>query len=478
MSLPNLSASVKKLLTCTVLSLSSETQAKSVVEITNSPLFAGRHYSSLNQVIHQLALSLSDASEEAAADFRTAIQLLLLNFIPASEEYSFSLDYTPIHKPASKCLDERGFVYANNNPIRSNAPINVGYLFSYLTLNEGQHCLPIDNLRVPLEESKTAVSAKQLTTVLSNPKLPFHEATRIFCSVDSGFCQVEFIHECLSACDNLCLIVRMPTGMKVFQAHKGEQKSQGRRRCYGNVCYLDEQTERRFYNPQSKENFDKEIQSITAISPSETLTLERQTSNGRNLRVEVTRWNDLLLAGTRACKMTNFPCDILLVKVYDKETNELVFDKPMYLGVFGDTRCTADTETIINQYRQRWNIEVHNRFAKQQLLLDKFATPTRQHLEAWAWIVALAYWLLFVASDEVDTIVQPWERYLPKTKAAEQGAPKSVALTRKAAKAFFLTLDFEYLKPKSIKNGKGRATGTKMPPRKVNRPRKKPKRAK
>lgn len=478
LSLPNLSHSVKKLLICTVLSLSSETQAKSVVGITSSPLFAGRHYSSLTQVIEKLGLALFKASEEKAAELRTTIQLLMLNFIRASEEYSFSLDHTPIHKPASKCLEERGFVYTSNNPISSNAPIDVGYLFSYLTLNEGQYCLPVDNVRVPLEESKTAVSAKQLITVLSNPKLPFHEAERIFCSVDSGFCQVDFIHECLSACDNLCLIVRMPAGMKVYQSYEGEQKKQGRTKCYGNVCYLDEHDKRRFYHPQAKESFDKEIQSINAISPSETLTLERQAANGRDLRIEVTRWNNLLLAGTRECKMTDFPCDILLVKVYDKETNELVFGKPMYLAIFGKTRSTADTETIVNQYRQRWNIEVHNRFAKQQLLLDKFATPSLQHLEAWAWIVALAYWLLFVASNEVETIVRPWERYLPKTKAAKQGAPKSVALTRKAAKAFFLTLDFEYLKPKSVKNGKGRATGTKMPPRAVNRPKKKPKKTK
>jgi hypothetical protein len=67
-----------------------------------------------------------------------------------------------------------------------------------------------------------------------------------------------------------------------------------------------------------------------------------------------------------------------------------------------------------------------------------------------------------------------WEKYLPKVKRALQSpAPKSTAMTRRGTKALFSTFDLKPYKPKSIKNGKGRKEGQKMPIRKYHKPQKK-----
>ena len=66
---------------------------------------------------------------------------------------------------------------------------------------------------------------------------------------------------------------------------------------------------------------------------------------------------------------------------------------------------------------------------------------------------------------EVELIVKPWERHLPKNKdiANDQTATtqtkKSVAQTKKGAGGLFYTFDRKPYQPKSVNNGKGRKKG-------------------
>jgi hypothetical protein len=84
------------------------------------------------------------------------------------------------------------------------------------------------------------------------------------------------------------------------------------------------------------------------------------------------------------------------------------------------------------------------------------------------------YWLLYAASDEVEIYVNEWEKYLPEVKRAKQStAPKSVAMTRRGAKALFSTFDLNAFKPQPSKNGKGRAKDKEIPKRRWHKPRKK-----
>lgn len=190
--------------------------------------------------------------------------------------------------------------------------------------------------------------------------------------------------------------------------------------------------------------------------------------------VVLKRWNNLLLRGTREYDMSKHPFDLVAVEFIDKETGAYVFKRPMFLSFWGNDRQAYSLMDIYHDYKHRYDIEGHNRFSKQALLMDKYQTPEISHLDAWVWIVQLTYCLLYAASDEVEVYVNEWEKYLPEVKRALQCPdPKSVAMTRKGVKALFDTFDLEPYKPKSIKNGQGRKKGHKMSKRKYHKPQKK-----
>jgi hypothetical protein len=101
--------------------------------------------------------------------------------------------------------------------------------------------------------------------------------------------------------------------------------------------------------------------------------------------------------------------------------------------------------------------------------MTDYQTPIVEHLDNWSIIVATAYWLLFVAADEVELLLKPWERHLPKNKelivalkTAKNQPKKSAAQTKKGTSALFYTFDRKAFSPKSVKNGKGRKKGSKI----------------
>jgi hypothetical protein len=91
----------------------------------------------------------------------------------------------------------------------------------------------------------------------------------------------------------------------------------------------------------------------------------------------------------------------------------------MFLSFWGEDRKSYDSKDIYNDYRHRYDIEGHNRFSKQTLLMDKYQTPGIAHLDVWMWIVQLTYWLLYAASGEVEVYINEWEKYLPEVKRAK-----------------------------------------------------------
>ena len=98
--------------------------------------------------------------------------------------------------------------------------------------------------------------------------------------------------------------------------------------------------------------------------------------------------------------------------------------------------------------------------------MDKYQTPIVEHLDAWVFIVCLANWLLYAASDEVEFVCQKWEKYLPESKKTKNSIQrKTIAQTRKAAKRLFRTFDLTPFAPLKSNNGKGRAKGQNRTPR-------------
>ena len=182
-------------------------------------------------------------------------------------------------------------------------------------------------------------------------------------------------------------MVRLRAGMKVYRPYQGEQNEKGRTKVYDDTpYYLQYEGEKTFLNHTTKEYYTKVQTPIFDLKTDETYEFETQTRKKRELIIVLPRWNNLLLRGTRKYRMDNHSFDLVAVECVDKETGELVFKRPMFLSFWGENRETYQLQDIENDYRHRYDIEVHNRFSKHQLLMDKYQTPEVSHLDAWTWI--------------------------------------------------------------------------------------------
>lgn len=471
-----------------LLSLGSEVGAQSPTSLSKNSLFQ-YHYSILNKITGELSEKLnlydyeldSNHCKKEVSAIRRQIWKHCMNYAPSQKYYKIVSDFTTCRKPSSKCLEAKGYVQIPNNIIKGNQPIDAGYYYSYINLGlydeahpNAWNC-PLDNVRVGLGDEGLEVASQQLINLLENADLPFLEAERVVNTADSGYANASYIHPLVSHSTNLNLVIRLKAGMKVYAPYQGEQKENGRGKAYDDTpYYLQYEQKKLVYNPKTKSRFVKSQTPIFDISADETCEFETKTRKGRALTIVIHRWNDLLLRGSRKYDMSKHSFDLISVTCIDKQTGELIFKRPMFLSFWGENRKSYDIKTIYEDYRHRYDIEGHNRFSKQALLMDKYQTPDVAHLDAWMWIVQLTYWLLYAASDEVEVYINEWEKYLPEVKRAQQStAPKSVAVTRKGAKALFSTFDLDAFKPQTSKNGTGRKKGEKMPKRKWYRPRKK-----
>lgn len=460
-----------------VLALGSEVSASNPTSLSKSPFFQ-YHYSILSKTMKEIGIKLSSSESRK---FKKGLYTILKDYIPANEVYKLSSDYTTIRKPDSFTLENRGFVNIPNNRIFTNKSIDVGYYVSCVNLglydeaHPNSWSLPLDTQRIDLEADKMEFAVTQLSDLLRQTDLPFGKSIKVVNAADSGYSVPDYICPLVESFDNLLLLIRLRRGIKVYTPYQGEQSDKGRTKSYSDQpYYLQVGTTRRCFNPKTKEHFEKEVHPIFELPTSEETQYETQTKRGRKLIVKLYRWNDLLLRGTVDFPMHDKSFDLVCVRFIDQQTGELIFKNDMYLSLWGKQRHEHPTQETQLDYKHRFDIEGHNRFMKQNLLADKYQTPDVEHLDAWLWTVQTTFWLLYTASTETKVHVNPWEKYLPEVKRAEEStAPMSAAMTRKGAKDFFSTFDLTAFEPQKSKNGKGRKKGDTQTRRKKHPPKRK-----
>jgi hypothetical protein len=457
-----------------IMALGSETTAQNPTQLSESPFFQ-YHYSIICKVMKDIGLQLNSTE---SYNFKSGLRAILFEYLPKQEAYKLSSDFTTIRKPESPTLAERGFVHIPNTRIYGNQPIDIGYYVSCVNLGlyDDQHpeywSLPLDNQRVEVNADKIAVAVQQLKDLLQDIYLPFGKSDKVVNMADSGYAVPAYVCPLIESFDNLLLIIRLRYGIKVYKAYQGEQSAKGRDKVYeDDPYYLQHQTSRLVYNPKTKTKFKKDQRPIFELACDEEDSYETQTARGRKLIVELCRWNDVLLRGSKDFKMDDKPFDLVCIRFIDKESGACLFQNEMFIAVWGKNRRKHMTIEAQKDYQHRYDIEPHNRFSKQQLMADKYQTPDVQHLEGWLWTVQITYWLLYAACCETEVCVKPWEKYLPQVKRAkESDAPHSVAMTRKGAKRLFSTFDLTHFKPKESNNGKGRIKNTTFPKRESHPP--------
>jgi len=457
-----------------MMALGSERSASNPTQLSLSPFFQ-YHYSIIGKVMKEFGEQLNEPDN---LKLKSELRQLFFEKMELQSEYKLSTDFTTIRKPESRTLAERGFVNIPNVRIYGNKPIDIGYYISCVNLHlyDAEHpiswSIPLDNHRVAVQADKIATVVEQLCQIMGDNNLPFGQSTKVVNTADTGYTVPEFISPLIEQFDNLLLINRVRYGMKVYKPYTGEQKKGGRDKTYeDDPYYLQTESERMFTHPTTKERFSKAQRPIFKLAIDEEVEYETTLANGREIIVNIYRWNDLLLRGKNGYKMEDKPFDLVCIRFTDKKNGNCLFKRDMYVGVWGKNRRTHSTLEIQIDYKHRYDIEPHNRFSKQQLLADKYQTSEVQSLDGWLWTVLLSYWLLYFSSTDVEVCTQPWEKYLPQVKRAEQsGDIKSVAMTRKGAKGLFSTFDLRPFKPQESKNGTGRKKGivfpkkTKKPP--------------
>lgn len=469
----NIGTPHKKVLVSLLLSLTSES-VKSVVELSESPFF-GHSYSSLSQCIGGLS-ETPQALEQVLHQF----QKLWLSHYTPSDRYVFQTDGTPYDKSHSEKLAERQYIKLPNKVIASDSGLGKGYNYSYVNVSytptEGgsRWSLPLSVKRIDIENDAISTAIRQIGDLMKQEDLPFKQANCIINVSDSGYGTARYISPLVEKYANMVQVVRLRHGNKVWQSATPKQhgaQSKGARPIYApNPLYLIPQSDIiQTTHGKTKTQNTKHRTAIYDLQPTQVMEQQTFTSRGRALSIRISRWDNLRLRAEKQYQMRDKPFNLIGVQVADAQTGELVFDKPLFIAVFGKKRHELPTSQIYTYYRNRFDIEVHNRFCSQQLLANDFHTPDIQHFDNWLIIVAAAYWLLFIASKEVNFICKPWERYLTKNKLYlttnlqnNTTLQLSVAQTKKATKPLFRTLDLKPFAPKSVNNGSGRKMGTKL----------------
>jgi hypothetical protein len=404
--------------------LSSNTTARSVVELSLAPCFC-RQYGSLHDGIEQL-FSLPQGQtclpERPREQENAALLHLLVSYLPAPQQRPFRLlgiDVTSASRPYAKTLSDRTFVY-QPTPVPGVKPITIGHQYSVLAVlpekahpDEPPWLLPLQVERVSSQASKRAVGLAQLTKLLDAPDLPFR---RDFCVlvVDSDYSALD-VQDPVAVRPNLVSITRLPGNRTVYRSPTppadDAPPSRGHPVWYGAPMRL-----------KAPETWDP---------PDEVATTTLRTRKGRRYTVQLDGWHNCLRRGTRAHPMHQRPFTLVRARVVD-DTGQEVFTRPLWLTVIGGRRRELSLVEIWQAYRQRYDLEHFFRFGKQRMLMDAYQTPETVHEEHWWILVQLAYWQLWLSRDLAEKLPHPWERFHPRFKEASE-TPKADTEPRHAA---------------------------------------------
>jgi hypothetical protein len=318
--------------------------------------------------------------------------------------------------------------------------------------------------RVALEQTASECALSQLADLLKDPYLPFQQKSLVN-TLDSKYGNARFLSPAHQH-NQLINIARLRAGMKVWKRYDGPYHG-GAYRIYGEKYYLHETSQYKTYqNPRTKKSVKVFQRSIFELAADEEESIFTQTAKGRKIKIQLWRYKDMMIRSKGGNCMKDKPFDIVAIRVTDARSGKVLFDRAMYIAVCGQRKDQLPTNEAYDCYRHRYDIEPYLRFAKQRLFLQQYQTPDRDHLENWMLILQLSSWLLYVASDEATYRPKKWEQYLPKNKQANDATRLSIAQSRHAAQALFLTFDLIPFKPQKSKKGNGRAKGMTFMPRK------------
>ncbi len=438
--------------------LSSNTTARSVVELSLSPFFR-REYSSVSDGIDNFFQATSGEKEgEERQEWGRKLVRLVSPYLPEPQKrkfWLFGLDVTPQPRPFAETLADRTYVYQPNT-LKGNKPVNIGHQSSVLAYlpEKGEQSppwlVPLHVRRVRSEETKNEAGAEQVKEVLWAEKLPFSGELKVLVG-DSDYSARPFLGEIYGdqadeagqkKSDDQVAIVRS-AGNRTFYHPPPEIEGQnpvGHPTWYGEPFRLPDEE--------------------TWGQPDEEEWTTWTTHRGKEYDVRLRGWHNIRMRGTKEYPMHQYPFNLVRADVFNS-AGKSVFKRPLWLIVIGQRREEVSLLESWAAYGQRVDLEHYFRFGKQRLLFNSYQTPDVEHQENWGQIVQLAYIFLWLAAELVEDMPRPWEKPAPKGEAdmapptrAQRGFGEIIRQFGTPAKT-----------PKPRGYSSGRAKGETQPPR-------------
>jgi len=391
--------------------LSSNTKAKTVVELSENNLFERKH-SSITPAINEFFPEEKNKEEpkKLKEEYEKEISIAISKIIPVQKKriyLLFALDTTTIPRPYAKTLKDLHIAY-KPNPISGNKPITIGHSLSLLTylpeVRESSWVLPLSSRRVLSNEKGAAVGIKQITELMKETKSSLNDQLCVV-STDSLYgthvCQKEASSE-----KNLILIARGRSNRNFYyQPINSKGDKSGHPTWYGEEMKLSNPTTHKVSDYENK--------------------FEHKTKKGKILTVNISCWYNMLMRGRKEFDTHNYPFTLVRGVVTDSDGKN-VYKNPLWLMAFGEKRNELNPTEIFNVYQQRYDIEHYFRFSKRNLLLASYQTPETEHEEAWHQLSMLAYVQLFMCRELAKKLPKPWEKHLSASKTSSLLTPTQV----------------------------------------------------
>ena len=433
--------------------LASYRDAKSVVALSKSPIFY-HQFSSLTKAISNLA---KDERELKRIDRMFKHQWL--KYFPIQSVNYFETDVVNIFREHSPCLQGRQYRNKANNVITGNKPLGIGYPLSSVNIADfaSSWSMPFDLRRVKSNEDEVEVAAEQIKVICESEKFAGSLNINV---ADSSYGVAKYISK-VNVISNLVNVIRLRHGNKIYENEY--QETGGAPQLYGTEYRLIEASGEKDYH-RKKKVYSKYLTSIYDREADEYQEIERVTKKGKKLKIELRSWRAMKMRTKKGNSMKEVEFEVVGIRVLEKESGKRVFKQDVFVAVVGQERERLRIEEVAEVFYHRFDLEVTNRFMKQNLFLESYQTPDIQHLDNWSLLVQEAMWLMWVASEEVEKVCEKWQKYAePK---AEKGGRKTPSQTRKGLEGLILTFEKEAYLPKKCKKGLGRRKGEKQEPRK------------
>jgi hypothetical protein len=331
--------------------LTGNTSARSVVELSLAPDFR-RTYSSVYAAIGE-CFTITKAAQRRERE-QTLLRLIAMRLArpPRHKFWLFGIDATSVPRVFAPTLPDRGFVHCAN-PIGGNKPITLGHQYSLLAYlpdklpgGEPAWIVPLIWRRISTQESELAVAVAQVATLLTDERLPFHNALCVQVD-DSRYSTSAFLHP-VAQHANLVTIARLRGTRTLYRPAApvaADDRQAGHPRWYGAPFAL--------HKPS------------TWGPPVQTVTTTRTSRRGRTYTVQIQAWHDLLMRGTRACARHTQPFTLVRVRLLDA-AGQPACKRDLWLVVLGTRRLELTLLEIQQAYAQRFDLEHFFRFSKQQ----------------------------------------------------------------------------------------------------------------